>query len=298
VAKPDLFGISPALATPFAADGSVDVPRLGAHIADLVSRGCKSATVFGTTGEGPSVGAAERERTAASLVAAGLPARQLVEGVIASSVEEAADGVSRALKRGSRAVLLAPPFYFRDGPEEAVAAWFADVFRRVGPALRDIILYHIPSMTGVPLPIGLIASLRKAFPGAILGVKDSSGDKANTLALLDAFADLTILVGDESYLGAACAKGAVGSICGVGNFLPERLVAVVESRRDDPDIQAFVASICRHPVIPAVKMLTAHARRDPAFARPRPPLVEFTGEPARKLAAELDALLPRARAVA
>ena len=92
---------------------------------DLLSRGCRSATLFGTTGEGPSVGAVERERVASALVAEGLPPERLVEGVIASSVEEAAESTRRALARGAKAVLLAPPFYFRDGPDEAVAAWFS-----------------------------------------------------------------------------------------------------------------------------------------------------------------------------
>ena len=57
------FGISPALVTPFAG-GSVDVRRLADHAKDCLARGCRTATVFGTTGEGPSVGAVERDRVA------------------------------------------------------------------------------------------------------------------------------------------------------------------------------------------------------------------------------------------
>src|SRR4051794_33460870 len=46
------FGISPALVTPFSEDG-VDVRRLADHAKDCIARGCRTATIFGTTGEGP-----------------------------------------------------------------------------------------------------------------------------------------------------------------------------------------------------------------------------------------------------
>ncbi len=290
MAKRELFGISPALATPLAKDGSVNVPALVAHVQDLLSRGCSSTTVFGTTGEGPSFGLPERERTTKELIASGIPGAKLVEGVIACSHEEAVAGLNGAYARGARAVLLAPPFYFRGNPDDALFAWFDGVFKAVGSKLRDVILYHIPSMTGVPISFDVIARLRQAYPGAILGVKDSSGDRDHTMRLLAAYGDLTILVGDERYLGAACAKGASGSICGAGNFAPERMIRIVEDAKDDPALIALVDAIVSHPVIPAVKALTAHVRKDPSFAAPRPPLAPLGAAATQELTRKLDAL--------
>ncbi len=290
MARRDLFGISPALATPIAADGSVHVKALAAHAANLLSRGCTSATIFGTTGEGPSFGLAERERVAHGMIAAGISSGRLVEGIIACSHEEAVAALNGAYARNAKAVLFAPPFYFRDNPDDALFAWFDGVFRAVGPKLRDVILYHIPSMTGVPISFDVITRLRKAFPGAILGVKDSSGDRDHTMRLLDAHGDLTILVGDERYLGAAVAKGASGSICGCSNFLPEQLVRVVEEGKDDPVVQALVEEICSHPVIPAVKALAAHVTGDASFYNPRPPLAPLAAAAAKQLGGALDAI--------
>lgn len=285
------FGISPALATPLANDGSVHVPALAAHLSDLLSRGCTSGTIFGTTGEGPSFGLGERERTAKELIASGIPAAKIVEGLIACSHEEAVEGLNGAYARGARAILFAPPFYFRGNPDDALFAWFDGVFKTMGGKLRDIILYHIPSMTGVPLSFDLIARLRHAYPGAILGVKDSSGDRDHTMRLLDAHGDLTILVGEERYLGAACAKGASGSICGAGNFIPERMIKVVENAQDDPAVKTLVDAVVAEPVIPAVKALTAHVRREPAFTKSRPPLPSLSAAATAKLAAVLDSTL-------
>ena len=158
----DRFGVSPALTTPFREDGSIDDARMAAHIDDLLGRGCSSVTLFGTTGEGPSVGHDERDRVAARIVAHGVPATRLIEGVIVSSLEEAAAGTAGALRRGARAVLLAPPHYFKAAPDDAVFAWFGQVFARVGPALRDVSLYHIPGRTGAPLSLARLERLRRA----------------------------------------------------------------------------------------------------------------------------------------
>lgn len=289
VAGREPFGISPALATPLAADGTVHGPALARHVDDLLGRGCTSATVFGTTGEGPSFGIAERARATEALIAAGIPAGRIVEGLIACSHEEAVAGLEGAYARGARAILMAPPFYFRGIPDAALHAWFEGVFRALGPRLRDVILYHIPGMTGVPLSLDLIAGLRRAFPGAILGVKDSSGDREGTMRLVEAHGDLAILVGDERYLGAAVAGGAAGSIGGLANIAPERMVRVVAEGRDDPAIGRVVDAIVAEPIIPAIKALTAHVTGEPAFGRARPPLASLDEAATRELVAVLEA---------
>ena len=246
-------------------------------------------TLFGTTGEGPSVAPREREATAAGLVRAGIAPEKLVEGVIACSVEEAAESTRAALRRGAKAVLLAPPFYFRPVPDDAVFAWFTEVFGSVGEGLRDVILYHIPSLTGISLSIELIARLRTAFPAAITGVKDSAADAQASMRLIDAHGDLAILVGDETYLGRACAAGAAGSICGLANLVPEAIIAVAASGRDDPRIQALVDAINRHPMIPIVKALVAHLRREPAWATTAPPLPTLPAAAVREVLTCLEA---------
>ncbi|WP_366520201.1 dihydrodipicolinate synthase family protein [Chelatococcus sp.] len=59
-AHPHPIGISAAMATPFNADLSIDTGLLAAHAARLLDEGCSSLTLFGTTGEGPSIATAER----------------------------------------------------------------------------------------------------------------------------------------------------------------------------------------------------------------------------------------------
>jgi 4-hydroxy-tetrahydrodipicolinate synthase len=290
------FGISPALVTPFF-EGRVDVQRLASHAKDCLARGCRTATIFGTTGEGPSVGAAERESVANELVSLGIPASQLVEGVIACSVEEAAGSTARALARGAHAVLLAPPFYFRPAFDEAVFAWYTAVFDAVGSSLRDVLVYHIPGMTGVPLSDAVIRRLVERYPGVIRGIKDSAGNAEATFTFIKIFPDLDILVGDESYLGRACAAGAAGSICGIANIVPEAVIALAENGRDDPRIVELVRTITDYSVVPMVKALVAHVRCDPVWAVVRPPLLTLDEHGTARAAALLEPFGLSAKAV-
>ena len=104
------FGVSAALATPFAEDGSLDVDRLAAHAAGLLERGLAGVTPFGTTGEGASVGAAERLAALDAFVAAGLPMARVTLGLAACAVDDALDHARAAHERGAGAVLVPPPF--------------------------------------------------------------------------------------------------------------------------------------------------------------------------------------------
>jgi 4-hydroxy-tetrahydrodipicolinate synthase len=61
------------------------------------------------------------------------------------------------------------------------------VVQRVGDARLRIYLYHIPPVAVVGITTGLVERLFAAYPNAIAGMKDSSGDWNNTKIFLDAF---------------------------------------------------------------------------------------------------------------
>ena len=65
------FGISTALLTPFAETGEIDAARLCTHAASVLENGADSITLFGTTGEGASIGMDERASGIEALFAKG-----------------------------------------------------------------------------------------------------------------------------------------------------------------------------------------------------------------------------------
>jgi 4-hydroxy-tetrahydrodipicolinate synthase len=285
------FGLSVALATPFADDRSIDLPRLVAHGRQSLADGCKSLTVFGTTGEGASLGLNERNRALGALVGAGVdPASQLVVGIAASSVEDAIAQGRAALMLGCPSFLLAPPFYFKGTGDEGLFDWFAAVLTGLGPKASNVILYHIPQVTSVGLSVELIDRLKKAFPAQVSGVKDSSGDWANSQALLKHHADLHILIGDERLLAKAMKLGASGTICGLANIAPDLMQAPVNGV-EEPRIADIIEQLLPFAFTAACKALVGHRRNDPvAWSRMRAPLRSLTEAECLKLFAAVESI--------
>jgi len=283
------LGLSCALSTPFRQDARVDTTRLAAHANWCLAEGCDSITLFGTTGEGAAVGVADRERSIKALLADIAPSR-LLSGVTACSPDDAVAQARVATDAGLHGLLLTPPWYFRDVPDDGLFAWFARVLEMIGNA-RNVYLYHIPSMTGIPLSVSLVGRLKTAFPGVVVGVKDSSGDWQNTEQLLAAHGDLQILVGDERHLARAVRQGGAGTICGLANLLPGMVRKAAHDGIDDPRIASAVEAIARHAFMPAVKTLIAQQRGDPGWRIMAPPLMPLNEAEAKRLVGEFEKVL-------
>ncbi|MER8799784.1 dihydrodipicolinate synthase family protein [Mesorhizobium sp. M0998] len=284
------FGLSVALTTPFDPSGQIALAPMIAHARACLGAGCSSATLFGTTGEGASVGTDERRIVTEAMLAAGIPPHQLVAAVLVDAAEDAADQARHALQRGVRNILLAPPSYFKNVGEDGLFGWFSAVFAALGPLARDVLLYNIPSVTMVPLPLGLIGRLRAAFPAVVAGVKDSGGDWSYSEALLEAHGDLVILIGDERHLARSVRRGGQGAISGMANFVTGEIRAMVENGGDDPRVEDFVLELLKYPVTPAVKVMVARKTGDERWLAVRPPLEPIDPQGQRQLAAAFDRL--------
>jgi 4-hydroxy-tetrahydrodipicolinate synthase len=179
--------------------------------------------------------------------------------------------------------------------------------QRVGDARLKIYLYHIPPVAVVGITTGLVERLLAAYPNAIAGMKDSSGDWNNTKTFLDSFATASpartgfdVFVGSESFLLANMRNGGVGTISGTANVNP---AAIYKLYRDwdtanDADQQQSKLNVAREvfgsrkfpSMIAALKQAIAIYADDPAWAKVRPPLFELTPEQANTLRAELKAI--------
>jgi 4-hydroxy-tetrahydrodipicolinate synthase len=286
--KQGRIGLSCALSTPFTGDGAVDLARLVAHAQAVMARGCDGVTVFGTTGEGASIGLAERHAVLGALAASRIDMRRsVIAGVSATTVADAVDQARAAYDMDCRAVLLAPPYYFPEAGDDGLFRFFAASFERLGGQLRDVILYHIPGMTRNHVTVELTQRLVAAFPGAVIGVKDSHGDWPATERRLKDLKGLQILIGDERQLARAVRMDGGGTICGLANLAPEILRPLAHDGEDDPRVGAMVEAIVAHPVMAAVKAMIAHDLGDPGWRAMRAPLEALPVAAGRKLAAQI-----------
>lgn len=286
------FGIAAALTTPFAG-GSIDVERLCRHAIGSLDRGCDRIALFGTTGEGPSIGFGERRPVLEALKARGVSGAKLTFGITASAIDDALAEARLAYEFGIPSLLVTPPYYYKDVSPSAVSDWFAHFIGALPEGGPDVILYNIPQVTGVTIPADVVAALKAQFPDRIVGVKDSCGDWASAERLLTRFPDLAILIGDERLLERAAKLGAAGSISGVANFRPDLLNAIMAGAPADAALAPLVDAIVRIPTTPAVKALVAHVTGEAAWRTVRPPLSALSDAEAAGLTAVYDRLLTR-----
>jgi 4-hydroxy-tetrahydrodipicolinate synthase len=165
----------------------------------------------------------------------------MMPGTGCCSIMETVKLTKQAVGNGCAGVLMLPPFYYKDVAEEGLYRYFSEVVQRVGDARLKIYLYHIPPVAVVGITPKLVERLLAAYPDAIAGMKDSSGDWNNTKTFLDAFAarpagpdpiaravadspwrarTFDVFVGSESFLLANMQNGGAGTISATANVNP------------------------------------------------------------------------------
>ncbi len=300
-------GVLAPVVTPFKADLSPDRQRFIRHCQWLLSQNCGLA-VFGTNSEANSMAAEERSTLLDALVAGGIDPARMMPGTGCCSITETVELTAHAVKHGCAGVLMLPPFYYKDVSEEGLYRYFSEVVQRVGDTHLKIYLYHIPPVAIVGITPKLVERLLKAYPNAIAGMKDSSGDWNNTKTFLDAFvvragravSGFDVFVGSESFLLANMRNGGVGTISATANVNPAAIHKLYRQRNtaENADQQQSKLNVVREvfsnrnfpSMIAALKEAIAIYRNDPDWARVRPPLVELTKEQATLLASELKAI--------
>src|SRR6266487_260698 len=296
-------GVLAPVVTPFKADLSPDRERFIRHCQWLLSQSCGLA-VFGTNSEANSMAAEERSTLLDVLVAAGIDPSRMMPGIGCWATTETVKLTAHAVKHGCAGVLMLPAFYYKDVSEEGLYRYFSEVVQRVGETRLKIYLYHIPPVAIVGITPKLVERLLKAYPNAIAGMKDSSGDWNNTKTFLNAFAEngFDVFVGSESFLLANMRDGGVGTISATANVNPAAIHKLYKEHRDASptelttqqarlNVVREVFSSRRFPsMIAALKQAIAIYGNAPQWTRLRPPLVELTAEQAELLAAELKAI--------
>jgi 4-hydroxy-tetrahydrodipicolinate synthase len=290
-----LTGVLAPVITPFTATLAPDQDRFNRHCVWLLASGCAGLAVFGTNSEANSLGLEERKELLEGLIASGVDPARLIPGTGCCALPDTVALSAHAAALGCAGVLMLPPFYYKGNSDEGLFRSYSEVIQRVGDVRLRIYLYHIPPVSGVPLPAALVERLLKAYPGTIKGVKDSSGDWANTEALL-AYAGegLSVFAGSEVFLLRTLQGGGAGCITAGANVNPAAIDQVFRRWREPeaPRLQAGIDRIreilqSHGPMIPALKAVTAHFGQDPAWRTVRPPLVELSREQEQALVRDL-----------
>ncbi len=290
-----LQGVFSPVLTPFHADYRPDPDRFVRHCGWLLDNDV-SLAVFGTNSEANSLTVAEKLTLLDALLEAGLPPQRMMPGTGACAFPDTVELTRRAVEAGCGGVLMLPPFYYKGVGDEGLYRAFATVIDRVADARLRVYLYHIPHVSGVPITLSLIERLLAAYPTAIAGVKDSSGDWSNTAAMLERFQPqgFDVFAGSESFLLATLRAGGVGCITATGNVNPAAIARLCKTWRDpgadaqQKKLDEQRAAFAQFPMIPAMKAAIAMGTGREEWTTVRPPLVELDVAQRKTLATALE----------
>lgn len=295
-------GIYAAAITPFTAEGRVDPDRLIGYCQHLLgpAGGCDGVAPTGTTGEGTSIAQADRLALPAAFAAAGIEADRVIFGTGAPSVGDAIAMSRASLEAGYCNVLVLPPYYYKNAAEDGLYAYYARLIEGVGRDDLRVYMYHFPQMSATPLTPSLVLRLRAAFGPVIAGLKDSSGDFANSRAFIEATggvdAGFDVYPSSEAMLWDGLALGSAGIISGSTNAFGALAQAALQAPEGPARAAAMArvsaarAAVAKFSLMAGMKRMEAWRTGDDAWLRMLPPLMPLSAEQEAALKAAVDAL--------
>ena len=215
-------GCATALITPFKNE-KIDYQSLEALIEAQIEAGIGALVIGGTTGEAATLSDRERYTLfefAAERVRKRVP---LIFGTGTNDTRVAIAHTRAAERIGCDGALVVTPYYNK-GTEEGVYRHYMKIAEA---SELPIILYNVPSRTGINLGIGLLRRLSESEK--IVGIKEAS-DSADRLAALSELGDkLPLYAGNDSQLYTTLALGGKGVISVVSNLYPEKMTAIFKA---------------------------------------------------------------------
>ncbi|QWK20535.1 MAG: 4-hydroxy-tetrahydrodipicolinate synthase [Hydrogenobacter thermophilus] len=212
-----------ALITPFK-DGEVDYPALDQLIEFHINNRTDALLVCGTTGESPTLTFEEHEKVIEYVVKKANGRIKVIAGTGANATHEAIELTTHAKRVGADACLSVVPYYNKP-TQEGLYRHFKTIADEVG---IPIIIYNIPSRTGVEIAPETIYRLAKDCPN-IVGSKESTPNMDRISELIKLLGDnFTILSGDDSLTLPMMALGAKGVISVANNIMPREVKNMVD----------------------------------------------------------------------
>jgi len=224
-----LSGAFTALVTPFTADGALDEPTFLRLVERQVAAGIDGLVPCGTTGESPTLSAAEHERLiglAVELAAAdGVAARPTVlAGTGTNDTAATIRATRHAAELGADAALVVAPYYNR--PNQAMLTAHYTAVADEGDL--PVVVYNVPSRTGCNVEAGTL--MRLAEHPRIVGVKEASNSLDQIAVVLrERPSGFAVLAGDDIWTLPLMALGGDGVVSVASNEIPAEMVALCEA---------------------------------------------------------------------
>jgi 4-hydroxy-tetrahydrodipicolinate synthase len=241
-----------AMVTPFAEDGSLDVPAARSLARWLVDHGSDGLVLAGTTGEAPTLRDDEKLALWEAVLDEVGGDAHVVAGTGTYDTAHSVHLTREAARIGVEAFLVVVPYYNKP-PLEGTIRHFAAIAEAGGG--RPIIAYNIPSRVVLRLSPQDIGRLAREVP-AVTAVKQAIDDDADARAIVEL--GLALYAGNDDLLERFCELGGAGGICVTSHLLGREFQRICElvASGDVAGARALDAELS--PVYTVVNTLTTN----------------------------------------
>ena len=224
--KPVFTGVCTALVTPFL-DGRVNYPMMEQLLRRQMDSGVEAVVVCGTTGESPTLSDDEKLELIYRCKEYAGNRCKIIAGTGSNSTAHALELSVAAQEEGADALLIVSPYYNKATPEGLVAHYLT-----ISHAVSiPIIVYNVPSRTGVDIPVSVYQRLAQV-PN-INGVKEASPDITKIAKIRqECPQDFHLWSGNDDQIVPVLSLGGQGVISVLSNVVPEKTQAMAKAALD------------------------------------------------------------------
>jgi len=217
-------GAGTALITPFTKSGALDEPAIKRLATRQIESGIHFLVPCGTTGETPTLSAAERRRVVELVLEVADGKVPVMAGAGGYDTQEVVHVAKEMQRIGVQGLLSVTPYYNKPTPEGLHAH-----FSKIAEATSlPIMLYNVPGRTGCNIDAATCARL--ATIPHVIGVKEASGNITQMVEICRAVpADFLVLSGDDALTLPLMAIGGRGLISVAANAIPAEMSQLVEA---------------------------------------------------------------------
>ena len=207
-------GAATALITPMTADG-VDYPAFGKLIEWQIQQGIDALVICGTTGESSTLTDEEHRQVLKFALEVAGGRVPMVAGTGSNDTAYAIELTKYACDIGYDAMLVVTPYYNKTTQRGLIT-----MFTAIADAsTKPLILYNVPSRTGVAIEPATVAALAE-HPN-IAAIKEASGNISKVVETAALVGDkLDIYSGNDDQIVPIMACGGKGVISVLSNVLP------------------------------------------------------------------------------
>ncbi len=204
-------------------DTQVDYAALERFCEFQIENGVNALIVLGTTGEAPSITQEERRQIIELAVRCSNHRVPVIVGTGTNNTQHCIENNRIAQESGADGLLIVTPYYNKS-TQKGLVTHFSFIAQRTN---LPIILYNVPSRTGVNLLPETVVEIYKSNPN-VIGVKEASGDISQIALLLAIKPDgLMVYAGNDDQALPIISMGGVGCISVIANVMPAQFSALV-----------------------------------------------------------------------